>query len=160
MTPGRRRAAGALMPGAARRVDTRRTAGGASGTRGRQRLACRLHVEAPEGGAMPNAIGLVDWDTVARNWWMVLLRGVVAILFGIATFAAPGLSLAALVFVWGAYALADGVLALGTAFSRRRTAPWWVLVIQGLAGIAAGVLTFVWPGITAFVLLYVIAAWA
>jgi uncharacterized membrane protein HdeD (DUF308 family) len=109
---------------------------------------------------MSIALGLIDWETVARNWWMVLLRGLVAILFGAITFAAPGLSLAALVLVWGGFALADGVLALGTAFSRRRAAPWWVLIVQGVAGIGAGVLTFAWPGITALVLLYVIAAWA
>ncbi len=105
-------------------------------------------------------VDVVDWRTVARNWWVVLLRGLAGILFGIVTVIAPGISLAALVLVWGAYALADGILALGTAIRGRGPDPWWVLVLQGIAGIAAGILTFAWPGITAFVLLYLIAAWA
>jgi uncharacterized membrane protein HdeD (DUF308 family) len=84
-----------------------------------------------------------------------------AVLFAIITFVAPGISFAALVLVFGAYALADGVLSLISAFRRRGTeAPRWFLVLEGITGIAAGVLTLLWPAISALVLLYLIAAWA
>jgi uncharacterized membrane protein HdeD (DUF308 family) len=106
-------------------------------------------------------IAVVDVGTLARNWWVVLLRGVAGIIFGLATFFAPGISLAALVLVFGAFAFADGILAVISAIRGRGTSNgWWVLLLQGLAGIAAGVLTFVWPNITALALLYLIAAWA
>ena len=72
-----------------------------------------------------------------------------------------GLTLAALVIVWGAYALADGVLALISAWRvRDQGKPFWPMAIVGLLGIAAGIVTFIWPGITALVLLLFIAAWA
>jgi uncharacterized membrane protein HdeD (DUF308 family) len=103
----------------------------------------------------------IDVDTLTRNWWVVLIRGVAGVLFGIATFIAPVVSLAVLVLVFGAYALVDGVLAVVTAVRRRDvSARWWMLLLEGLVGIAAGIVTLVWPGITALALLYVIAAWA
>jgi uncharacterized membrane protein HdeD (DUF308 family) len=106
-------------------------------------------------------IAIVDLDTLHRNWWIVLLRGVAGIAFGILTFMAPGISLAALVLLWGAYAFADGVLALVSAIRRRgQSDRWWLLMLEGMVGIAAGVLTLVWPGITAIALLYLIAVWA
>jgi uncharacterized membrane protein HdeD (DUF308 family) len=105
-------------------------------------------------------IPIVDVDTLSRNWWIVLLRGLAGICFGIITFIAPAISLAILVLVWGAYALADGILALVTAIRRRGEDRWWVFFVEGLVGIAAGVLTLIWPGLTAIALLYLIAAWA
>lgn len=106
-------------------------------------------------------VEILDVDTLARNWWVVLLRGIAAIVFGIITFVAPAISFAALVFIFGAYALVDGVLAVVSAIRwRGATDRWWVLLLEGLAGIAAGVVTFIWPGISALALLYVIAAWA
>jgi uncharacterized membrane protein HdeD (DUF308 family) len=105
-------------------------------------------------------IPVVDVDALARNWWVVLVRGLMGILFGIATFLAPGISLAALVIVFGAYAFADGVLAIISAVRRRGADRWWLLLLEGLVGIAAGVVTVLWPGITALALLYLIAAWA
>ena len=98
---------------------------------------------------------------LARFWWVLLLRGVLAVLFGIACFIAPGITLAVLVLLYGAYSLADGVLTAVAAFARRRANegfPWMLLLI-GLAGIAAGVITFLYPGLTALLLLYFIAAW-
>jgi uncharacterized membrane protein HdeD (DUF308 family) len=95
-------------------------------------------------------------DACARNWWVLLLRGIFAVLFGVAAFSWPGPTLVALVFLYGAYALADGVTALWAgAFARA----WW-LVLSGLLGIAIGIGTFFYPGITAVVLFYMIAAWA
>src|SRR5262245_59612387 len=98
---------------------------------------------------------------LARNWWLVLLRGIAAIVFGILAFAWPGLTLLTLVIFWGAFALVDGVLAIAAAIAGRggMTPRWW-LAIVGLAGIIAGLLTFLWPGITALILLLFIAAWA
>jgi uncharacterized membrane protein HdeD (DUF308 family) len=100
-------------------------------------------------------------DYLGRNWGWIVLRGVVAVLFGVVAFAWPGVTLAALVIVWGAYALADGVLALVAAWRvRDQGRPFWSLLIVGLLGIAAGVVTFIWPAMTALTLLMIIAAWA
>lgn len=98
---------------------------------------------------------------LGRNWGWVVLRGVAAVVFGILAFLLPGVTLAVLVIVWGAYALADGVLALIAAYRvRDKGKPFWSLVVVGLLGIAAGIVTFIWPGMTALVLLIFIAAWA
>ena len=83
----------------------------------------------------------LDVDILTRNWWVFLLRGLAGIIFGIIAFVAPGISFAALVVVFGAYALADGVLALVSAIRRRGGRRWWMLVLEGVAGIAAGVAT-------------------
>ena len=112
---------------------------------------------------MRAAVGIVDVDvdTLTRNWWVFLIRGLIGIAFGLITFFQPGLSLAALVLLFGAYAFVDGIFAIASAI-RRRTGlePWWLLTLEGIAGIAAGVVTLLWPGVTAIVLLYLIAAWA
>jgi uncharacterized membrane protein HdeD (DUF308 family) len=94
------------------------------------------------------------------DWRRLALRGAAAILFGFATLAWPGLTLWALVVLWGAYAFVDGVLALSTAISVPILAHRGWLALHGIAGIAAGTVTFAWPSITALTLLYVIAAWA
>jgi uncharacterized membrane protein HdeD (DUF308 family) len=99
--------------------------------------------------------------TLARNWWAVVLRGVCAILFGLAAFAWPGLTLAVLILLWGAYALADGVLAVIWSFmARGRDSFPWGVFLAGLAAIVAGLFAFLSPGLTALALLYLIAAWA
>jgi uncharacterized membrane protein HdeD (DUF308 family) len=98
---------------------------------------------------------------LAANWWVFVVRGVLAILFGLGAFIVPGVTLAVLVIMYGAYVLADGVIAAVAAFGARKAGeefPWLVFVI-GLAGVLAGVVTFVYPGLTALVLLYLIAAW-
>jgi len=100
-------------------------------------------------------------DQLGRNWSWIALRGVAAVLFGIIAFIWPGITLTALVIIWGAYALADGVLALVAAFKvRDRGKPMWTLVVVGILGIGAGIVTFLWPGMTALLLLMFIAAWA
>ena len=76
-------------------------------------------------------------------------------------FAWPGITLAALVLLYGAFALADGILAIAAAVvGRTQGMPWWALLLEGVTGVAVGILTFFWPGITALALLYLIAAWA
>jgi uncharacterized membrane protein HdeD (DUF308 family) len=98
---------------------------------------------------------------LARAWHWIVLRGAFAVLFGIFAFIWPGITLAALVLVWGAYAIADGVMALIAAFTMHEEGkPMASLVIVGILGIAAGVVTFLWPGMTALVLLLFIASWA
>ena len=99
---------------------------------------------------------------LAENWWLLLLRGIAAIAFGILAFGWPGLTLLALTLMWGIYAIADGVLALWAAIASKggEIAPRWWLAIVGIAGVIAGLLTFVWPGMTALILLIFIASWA
>ncbi|HJZ49970.1 MAG TPA: HdeD family acid-resistance protein [Roseiflexaceae bacterium] len=98
---------------------------------------------------------------LARNWWVLAIRGVAAILFGIAAFVWPGITLAVLVLLFGAYALVDGIFAVVAGVSvRKEQERWWMMVLEGLAGIVIGVLTFLYPNITALVLLYFIAAWS
>jgi uncharacterized membrane protein HdeD (DUF308 family) len=97
----------------------------------------------------------------ARHWWMVALRGLIAVLFGIAALVWPRIALEVLVLLFGAFALVDGVIAIIVAIhSRHIFTDWWVWLLEGLAGLAAGVAAFAWPGLTERVLLYVIATWA
>ena len=97
----------------------------------------------------------------ARNWWMVALRGLAAIVFGVMALVWPGITLTALVLLFVAYAVMDGIVTVVTAVSEHETYErWWVMLLQGLLGVVAGVVAFVWPGITTLVLLYLIAAWA
>jgi uncharacterized membrane protein HdeD (DUF308 family) len=97
---------------------------------------------------------------LARYWWLILLRGIAAIIFGVLAFIWPGITLVTLILFWGAFALVDGVLALAHAIMGGNMGSRWWLALIGVAGIAAGILTFVWPGLTALVLLVFIAAWA
>ena len=100
-------------------------------------------------------------EAMAKTWWLVLLRGIAGIVFGVLAFVWPGLTLLTLVILYGAYALVDGVFALIAAFSGgAKPVPTWWLIVVGVAGIAAGIVTFVWPGMTAFVLIIFIGAWA
>jgi len=94
-----------------------------------------------------------------RHWWVVALRGLAAIIFGVLAFAWPGITLAVLVLFFGAYAIVDGVLALYSAFRSRGEHVWGPL-LEGIVGIGAGLVAFFWPGITALALVFVIASWA
>jgi len=95
-------------------------------------------------------------DALAKNWWVLLVRGVLAALFGLIAFTQPGLTLVTLVLLYGVYALADGLTALWVGSGARA----WSLVFAGVLGVIVGICTFVYPGITAVALLYLIAAWA
>jgi uncharacterized membrane protein HdeD (DUF308 family) len=98
---------------------------------------------------------------LAHAWHWIALRGLFAVLFGIFAFIWPGITLAVLVLVWGAYAIADGVMALIAAYTMHEEGkPMGSLIIVGILGIAAGVVTFLWPAMTALVLLLFIASWA
>jgi uncharacterized membrane protein HdeD (DUF308 family) len=96
-----------------------------------------------------------------RNWWLFLVRGVLAIVFGILAFIWPGSTRLALVLLFGAFALLDGIFAVATSITFHDIFDrWWAILLEGLTGIVIGSLTFLWPQITALVLLYLIAAWA
>jgi uncharacterized membrane protein HdeD (DUF308 family) len=105
------------------------------------------------------------FNLMTQNWWAMALRGLVAVLFGIAAFMLPGMMLWALVALFGAYALVDGIFALISAFRREvrrevRGERWGPLLFEGVIGILIGVLTFIWPKLTAMGLVYMIAFWA
>ena len=93
------------------------------------------------------------------RWWSIALRGVAALALGIISLFWPGLTFLSLVFVFGAYAIVDGVLALMLA-SKAIVQPRGWIIARGLISIAAGLVALLMPGITAFALLVVIAAWA
>ena len=98
---------------------------------------------------------------LTRNWWVLVLRGIFAVLLGILALIWPGIILVVLVLLFGVYALVDGVLAIWAALSsRKQTDTWWVLFLEGLFGTAVGVLVLIWPGITAIILVFLIAGWA
>ena len=103
--------------------------------------------------------GRVMLHALARNWWLILLRGICGILFGVLTFVWPGISLVTLVLLYGAYAVVDGVLALIAAIKGGAPAPRWWLILVGVLGILAGLVAMAWPGMTAIVLVLFIAGW-
>jgi uncharacterized membrane protein HdeD (DUF308 family) len=95
-------------------------------------------------------------DAFSGNWQALLLRGILAVLFGIAALAMPGLTLVTLVLLYGVYVLADGIMA---AWVGAKARAWWLL-LAGVLGVLVGVYTFFYPGITAVALLYLIAGLA
>ena len=115
---------------------------------------------APQSPGHSLAPGASLLHALAKNWWLEVLRGVAAIIFGILAFAWPGITLLTLVLFWGAFALVDGVLAIIAAVKGGNPMPRWWLAIVGIAGLAAGAVTFLMPGLTALVLVTFIAVWA
>jgi uncharacterized membrane protein HdeD (DUF308 family) len=105
---------------------------------------------------------MADVTAAVRGlWWLVLLRGILAILFGLFALFAPGTALLALVFVFGAYAILDGVTALALGIRNRKEDQHWVWhLVQGVVSVLAGIIAFVWPGVTVLAILFVIAFWS
>jgi uncharacterized membrane protein HdeD (DUF308 family) len=100
-------------------------------------------------------------ETLKRHWWVPVLRGVAAIIFGIMAFLYPGLTAAVLVLLFGAWVLVDGIFrVIGAIGHRSSDKEWGFDLIIGIVGIIIGFLTFVRPGITALALVIYIAAWA
>jgi len=98
---------------------------------------------------------------LAENWWALVIRGVIGIIIGILTFFWPAVTLQALVLLFGAYALLDGVFSvIGAWHASKAHERWGVLILEGIVGIAAAAVTVMWPAITALVLVLVIAGWS
>jgi uncharacterized membrane protein HdeD (DUF308 family) len=134
---------------------------GGSGIRGLQ--ACAMHFPPSKEGEVAMSSVFLDGtlEALTERWWVPVLRGIAAILFGTLALIMPSVGLLALVIIWGTYAIANGVLALVVATSAERAGTrfgWYIF--EGLVSIAAGVLTFAYPGITGFALLMIIAVWA
>lgn len=97
---------------------------------------------------------------IGRHWWALLIRGIVAILFGIGALIWPGITLIVLVSLFGAFALVDGIFSVIAAIGERGHDHWGWLLVGGLIGIIIGIITFFWPHITVLILLNIIAIWA
>jgi uncharacterized membrane protein HdeD (DUF308 family) len=106
--------------------------------------------------------GLPLLRSLAENWWLLLLRGIAAVVFGVLAIIWPGITLLALAYLFAAYALVDGVCALGAAIFGHTggMVPRWWLAVVGVIGVVAGLLALAWPGLTALFLLLLIASWA
>ncbi len=98
---------------------------------------------------------------LARNWWLIALRGALGVVFGLIALIMPVATILALVLLFSAYMLVDGVLAIYAAVrAARQRESWGLLVFQGIASLIAGVIAFLWPGITVLAFVLLIAAWA
>jgi uncharacterized membrane protein HdeD (DUF308 family) len=98
---------------------------------------------------------------LARNWWAIALRGVLAILFGLVAIFLPGLTLASLVLLFAAYMVVDGIFAIVAALrAARRHERWGLLVLEGIVDFAAGAIAVLWPLITVVAFVFLMGAWA
>ncbi len=98
---------------------------------------------------------------VSKYWWAVLLRGIFAVIFGVLAFGWPGETLAAMIILFGAWALVDGIFALANAFSRwEERDDRWPLFLEGVLGVVIGVITLTAPAVTEVALLFYIIAWS
>ncbi len=99
--------------------------------------------------------------SLTRNWWTFLARGVISIIIGILALIWPEQAKLTLVLLFGTFVLVDGIFSVFAGIaSFRYFERWWAVLLEGVAGIAIGLLAFLWPSVTALVLLYFIAAWA
>ena len=90
-----------------------------------------------------------------------MLRGVLAILFGLTAFVWPDITWVVLVLMFGIYTLVDGLVAIGTGLSRTKDSPrWWAFLVEGLISVAAAVVALIWPQLTGLIMVLVIATWA
>jgi uncharacterized membrane protein HdeD (DUF308 family) len=99
-------------------------------------------------------------STAEAVWWLVLLRGIFMVLFGIIVLVSPGIALLTLVFVFGFYAILDGVSAITIGVRSRGEPNWGWLIVQGVVSALAGVVALIWPDLTALAVLFVVAFWA
>jgi len=107
------------------------------------------------------AFGVSGTVELARWWWTFIVRGLLAIAFGILAFFAPGLGIAVLVGLFAAWALIDGATSIVAGIrTRGRDRSWWLEILEGIAGVAAGALALIFPLFAAEVLVLIIAAWA
>lgn len=116
-------------------------------------------IYTPASGKLMTLARLRD-SVLIRNWWAVVLRGIATLLFGLAALIMPGITVAALILLFGIYSLADGIFAVISVMRKRFGSYWWGVLLQGIVGIGVGIFTLIWPDITAVFLLYVVAIWA
>ncbi len=103
----------------------------------------------------------VGAQVVLRNWWMLAVRGVLAIIFGLVALFLPGIALLAFIIVFAVYAIVDGIVAVVVAIRERESLHrWGWVLVEGILSIVAGILAFSYPRETALVLLFIVAAWA
>ena len=118
-----------------------------------------MSTQVEPGPRMP-LVASVLLGRLAENWWLLLLRGLAAIAFGVIAFLWPAITLVSLTYLFGIYAIVDGVAAIWAAFNLSGEAgPRWWLGLSGVVSILAGIVAFVYTGITALVLLVFIAVW-
>ncbi len=97
---------------------------------------------------------------LVENWWTFLIRGVIAILFGLAAIIWPSLTVTILVFVFGAYVIVDGIFSIAVSImTRKQNDQWWVGILLGIAAIIIGIWAMLFPDLTAIGLVYFIGAW-
>ena len=100
-------------------------------------------------------------ETLKRHWWVPVIRGIAAIVFGVIAFVYPGITIATLVLFFGAWVLIDGIFRVVGAIGHRASdLDWGWHIVIGIVGIIVGLLTFHAPQITALALIIYIAAWA
>ncbi|MAU10938.1 MAG: hypothetical protein CL607_14035 [Anaerolineaceae bacterium] len=100
-------------------------------------------------------------ESMAKHWWLLVVRGVFAVLFGGLTILMPEITLYVLVLMFGVYVIVDGGFSIYAALTgRQKNQRWWLGLLEGIVGIVVGLLTFIWPGMTGLILLYLIAFWA
>ena len=100
-------------------------------------------------------------SVLARNWWAFVIRGVLAVLFGVVALLMPGVTMLSLVLLFATYAFADGIFAIaGAVMAAKAQERWGLLVLEGIVDIAAGVTAVVWPGLTVIVFVALVAVWA
>lgn len=99
-------------------------------------------------------------NSLERSWWSMLFMGLIALTFGIVVFAWPDITLWSLIVLFSIFVLVYGLLALVTSIENRTIfRRWWLLFLTGIASIAVGIISLVWPDLTALALLYIIGAW-
>lgn len=99
-------------------------------------------------------------EMVSRNWWMLLIRGIAAIVLGIAVLVVPGLSLDLLVTFFAAYLFVDGIFAIITAVTHTSYPRWWLMALEGLISVLAGIAAFLFPGAAVLTFFYIVVFWA
>ena len=98
---------------------------------------------------------------LAKHWWAILVRGIVALLFALCAFFATGFTLGLLVIFLGAYLVLDGLFAVVAGFMACcNHKHWWMLLLEGAVSLIAGIFVLVWPGISLLIMLYILAIWA
>jgi uncharacterized membrane protein HdeD (DUF308 family) len=105
-------------------------------------------------------LGLTLAASMARSWWTFIVRGVIAILFGLVCLLFPPVAIVALATLFGFWLLLDGVSGLAVAWQTRKQGGWWLPLLEGIAGLVAGFLAIEWPVITAVVLVLFVGVWA